>query len=99
MKGYTQLARGSNGKKYKMVFYDIARKKIKTIQFGAVGYEDFTTHADLQKKQNYIQRHSSNENWSDAMTAGSLSFYLLWSKPTLSGAYKAYRKRFGFELF
>jgi len=29
MKGYTQLLKGTGNKKYKMVFYDTARKKIK----------------------------------------------------------------------
>jgi hypothetical protein len=29
MKGYTQLLKGTGGKKYKMVFYDTMRKKSK----------------------------------------------------------------------
>lgn len=99
MKGYTQLLKGTNGKKFKMIFYDKMRKKIKTIQFGAVGYEDFITHGDLQRKQNYIQRHSANEDFNNPMTAGSLSRWILWDKSTLSAAYKSYRQRFGFELY
>lgn len=96
---YTQILKGTNGKKYKMVFYDAMRKKIKTVQFGAVGYEDYTTHQDLQRKQNYITRHKNNEDWNDAMTAGSLSKYLLWNKTSLSASYKDYRSKFGFELY
>jgi len=100
MKGYVQLLKGTAvGKKYKMIFYDTARKKIKTIQFGAEGYTDFTRGADLQDKLNYIQRHKSSENWSDPMTAGALSYHLLWSKPTLSASYSAFRKRFNFDLY
>lgn len=99
-KGFVQLLKGTAvGKKYKMIFYDTARNKIKTIQFGAEGYEDFIKHGDLQRKQNYIQRHKSSENWSDPMTPGSLSRWILWEKPTLSASYSAFRKRFNFELY
>jgi hypothetical protein len=99
MKGYTQLLKGTGGKKFKMVFYDTARKKIKTISFGASGYDDFTTHGDLQRKQNYIARHKTTENWNDPQTAGSLSRWILWDKATLSASYTAYRRKFGYELY
>lgn len=99
MKGYTQLLKGTGAKKYKMVFYDTARKKLKSISFGAVGYEDFTTHGDLQRKQNYIQRHSARENFNDPMTAGSLSRWILWDKTSVSASYKSYRSKFAFELY
>jgi len=99
MKGYTQLLKGTGGKKYKMVFYDMMRKKIKSVQFGQVGYEDFTTHGDLQRKQNYIQRHSARENFNDPQTAGALSKHLLWNRTTLSASYKDFRSKFGYELF
>lgn len=95
---YTQLLRGTNGKKFKMIFYDHLRKKIKTVQFGAVGYEDYTTHQDLQRKQNYISRHS-NEDWTEPMKAGTLSKFLLWNRTSLSASYKDYRSKFGYELF
>lgn len=100
MRGYTQLAKGTAvGKKYKMVFYDTMRKKVKTIQFGAEGYEDFITHGDLQRKQNYISRHKNNENWNDPQTAGALSYFLLWNKTTLSASYKDFRNKFKYELY
>jgi len=99
MKGYTQLLKGTGNKKYKMVFYDTARKKIKSVQFGQVGYEDFTTHGDLQRKQNYIQRHSAREDFGNAMTAGSLALNLLWNKTTLSASYKDFRSKFKYELY
>ena len=100
MKGYTQLLKGTAvGKKYKMVFYDHARTKIKTIQFGAEGYEDFITHGNLQRKMNYISRHQSQENWNDPQTAGTLSKYLLWNKTSLSASYKDFRSKFGYEMY
>lgn len=99
MRGYTQLLKGTNGKKYKMIFYDTMRKKLKTVQFGAVGYEDFTTHGDLQRKQNYISRHKSSEDWGNPTTAGALSYFLLWNKTTLSASYKDFRQRFDYQLY
>ena len=99
MRGYTQLLKGTGGKKYKMVFYDTARKKIKSVSFGAVGYNDFTITGDLQAKMNYIARHKTTENWNDPMTAGSLALNLLWNKTTLSASYKDFRNKFKYELF
>jgi hypothetical protein len=99
MKGYTQLLKGTGGKKYKMVFYDMMRKKIKSVSFGAVGYNDFTITNDLQAKMNYIARHKTTENWNDPMTAGALSFHLLWNKTTLSASYKDFRNKFKYELY
>lgn len=83
----------SSGKKMMAIFYDTAKKKVKTTHFGASGYEDYTTHGDLQRKQNYLSRHS-NENWNDYMTAGSLSRYLLWNKPTIKASIDDYMRKF-----
>lgn len=96
---YTQLLKATGAKKFKMIFYDTARKKLKTVSFGATGYEDFTTHGDIQRKMNYIQRHSAREDFNNPMTAGSLSRWILWEKTTLSASYTAYRRKFGFELY
>jgi hypothetical protein len=96
---FVQLVKGTGGKKYKMVFYDLMRKKLKSVSFGAVGYEDFTTHGDLQRKQNYISRHKNNENWNDPQTAGALSYFLLWNKTSLSASYKDFRSRFKYEMY
>ena len=88
----------SSGKKMMAVFYDQAKKKVKTTHFGANGYEDYTTHGDLQRKQNYLSRHS-NENWNDYMTAGSLSRYLLWNKPTIKASIDDYISRFKLKKY
>ena len=96
---FVQLLKGTGGKKFKAVFYDSMRKKISSTSFGAVGYNDFTITNDIQAKINYISRHQSREDFNKFMSAGALSRWILWEKPTLSGAYKAYRQRFGLELF
>jgi len=82
------------GKKMVAVFYDEAKKKIKTTHFGASGYEDYTTHGEMQRKMNYIARHKDREDWNDYMSSGSLSRWILWNKPTLSESIKDYMNRF-----
>ena len=86
------------GKKMMAVFYDEAKKKVKTTHFGASGYEDYTTHGDIQRKQNYLSRHG-NENWADYMTAASLSRWILWGKPSLSASIEDYMNRFKLKKY
>lgn len=88
-----------DGKKYTAIFYDDVRKKIKTTHFGASGYEDFTTHGDEGRKKLYIERHKNNENWADYKSAGSLSYHILWNKPTVSLSYNNYLKKFGLKKY
>lgn len=82
------------GKKMVAVFYDEAKKKIKTTHFGASGYEDYTTHGEMQRKMNYLARHKDREDWNDYMSSGSLSRWILWNKPTLSESINDYMNRF-----
>ena len=82
------------GKKMVAVFYDHTKKKIKTTHFGAVGYNDYTITGDLQAKMNYIARHKAREDWNDYMTSGSLAYYILWNKPSLTESIKDYMNRF-----
>jgi hypothetical protein len=78
-------------KKYRAVF-----DNGKHIDFGASGYDDFTTSKSESKKKAYIARHRVNEDWSDPYTAGTLSRYILWNKPTVADSIKDYKRRFGF---
>ena len=83
-------------KKYTAIFYDGEKKK-KTVHFGAAGYSDFLKHRDEERKKRYIDRHKARENWSDPMTAGALSRYILWNKPTLKASIADYKKRFNLK--
>jgi hypothetical protein len=81
-------------KKYDAVFLkDNGRYKI--VSFGASGMSDFTKHKDEERKQRYIKRHEKNENWNDPLTAGALSRFILWNKPSFRESVKDYKKRFG----
>jgi len=84
-------------KKLMAIFYDDDGKKKKTTHFGAKGMSDFTIHKDKQRKERYLDRHRKRENWNSFMTAGSLSRYLLWNKPTLKASISDYKKRFSLK--
>ena len=81
-------------KKFMAIFYDDEGKKVKTTHFGAKGMSDFTIHKDKERKERYLDRHRKRENWNDPMSAGSLSRWILWNKPTLKASIADYKKRF-----
>ncbi len=87
------VEKGTGKKKLKAIFYD-GDKKLKTIQFGSKGMSDFTINKDKERKQRYLDRHRKRENWNNPMTAGALSRWILWNKPTLEGSIKDFKKRF-----
>ena len=66
----------------------------KQIHFGAAGMSDFTKHKDTERKQRYIQRHKTNQDWNDPLTAGFWSRWLTWEKPTLKEAVSNINKKF-----
>jgi hypothetical protein len=82
------------GKKMMATFYDHYKKKIKTTHFGADGFQDYTQHGDLTRKMNYLSRHKEREDWTDYMSAGALSRWILWNKPTLSASIEDYMNKF-----
>jgi len=81
-------------KKLMAIFYDDNGKKIKTTHFGSAGMSDYTIHKDKERKERYLDRHRKRENWNDYMSAGSLSRWILWNKPTLKASIADYKKRF-----
>ena len=83
------------GKKLMATFFlHEGGKKIKTTHFGQAGAPDFTKTKDKAQKKRYLDRHRANENWSDYKSAGSLSRYILWDKPTRTESIRSYKKRF-----
>lgn len=76
--------------KYVAVFDNPYQK----VPFGALGYSDFIESGDLKKKKAYLARHRVRENWNDPRSAGALSRWVLWNKPTLEESIKDYIKRF-----
>lgn len=84
------------GKKWQATFRNEATGRERTTHFGAVGYEDFTTHRDPERKARYLERHGrGREDWSDPTSAGALSRWILWNKPTVEASVADFRRRFG----
>ena len=69
----------------------MASDSSRTTHFGAKGYEHYTMHCDGKRRRLYLARHASRQDWGRAgiMTAGWLSRYILWEKPTLKEAVAA----------
>lgn len=86
-------------KKYTAVFYDSDKKKVKTTHFGDNRYDDYTQHHDKMRKANYINRHKSNEDWTDYTRAGTLSRFILWEYKNIDTAIKAYMRRFNLKAY
>ena len=81
-------------KKYRAYFNDGTHT-----DFGAKGYENYggvgkERHLDEKRKKRYIERHKRNENWKNPKSAGSLSRYILWNKPTFRASVADYKRRF-----
>jgi hypothetical protein len=69
-------------------FY-IITKTGRRVYFGAIGYDDYTTHKNPLRKANYIARHRTREDWtkSGVDTPGWWSFRYLWSYTSKAEAY------------
>jgi len=62
--------------------------------FGAAGMSDYTKHKDSDRMKRYLSRHKKRENWKSPKTAGALSRWVLWNKPSLRESITDYKRRF-----
>ena len=86
------------GKKYYAEFEGESGRTSRTY-FGAAGMTDYTRDSPMtreDRKQRYLTRHRNNEDWNDPTSAGALSRWILWNKPTVSASLADYKRRFGF---
>lgn len=84
------------GKKMMAVFENTKTGRRKTTHFGAQGMSDYTKHKDVNRKKRYDARHKRRENWNDPTSAGALSKWILWNKPSLKASIADYKRRFRF---
>jgi hypothetical protein len=84
-------------KKYMAIFRDEKGKKVKTTHFGAASFSHYPIHKNKERKKRYIDRHKKNENWNDKFSAGALSRWILWNKPTLRDSIADYKRRFNLK--
>ena len=87
-------------KKLRAIFTMEDGKK-KNVDFGASGYMDYIKYYKRngkqkanEKKKSYLARHKPNEDWSDPLSAGALSRWILWNKQTIARSISDYKKRF-----
>jgi hypothetical protein len=84
----------TNASKKYMAVFEKPDGRTKTVHFGAAGMTDFTLSKDEARKERYLARHRANENWNQPDTAGALSRWILWNKPTVTASIADYRRRF-----
>ena len=92
-------------KRYMAVFYD-KDNKVKTTHFGYAITDDkgikkygstYIDHKNDELKSAYIARHQVNEDFTNYMSSGSLSRYILWEKKSLREAINNFKRRFRLE--
>ena len=93
-----RIQESTNPEKKLMAVFTKPNGRTKTTHFGARGMSDYTQHKDPDRKDNYLARHGGmGENWKDPTTAGALSRWILWGKPSLRESFNDYKKRFNIE--
>jgi len=91
------IRKSTDPKKKLMAIFSLDNGRKKTVHFGQAGAPDYTKTKDEAQKKRYLARHNPRENWNSAMTAGALSRWILWEKPTRREAIQAYKKRFNLK--
>lgn len=89
-----------DNKKFMAIIEDSKKKTKRTVHFGQKGSSDYTINKDKERKQRYLDRHRKREDWTKKgiNTAGFLSRWLLWNKPTLEESIKDVEKRFNINI-
>jgi len=98
------------GKKFTATFSNSETGRDKTIHFGASGYRDFTLINDKNSKfyikesserakirAAYIARHAKDlltESSSKGLSAGALSYFVLWTGKTFRSGLLNYKKKY-----
>lgn len=86
-----QFFHAQDGKHKLIALFDDGLK----IPFGALGYDDFISSSDKNKKKLYLARHRKREDWNDPKTAGALSRWLLWGPTTsIEENIKRFKRKF-----
>lgn len=91
------IDKATDGKhKYQATFKNIKTGRTKTTKFGAVGYEDNTTLPadEREKRQKAYKARHKGDNLTDPTSAGALSWYVLWSAPSVKSGIANYKKHF-----
>lgn len=85
------------GKKWMAFFEDKVADKHQTVHFGATPYDDFTLHGDPVRAERYRNRHAKDletEAAQTGMTPGALSYFVLWTSPSMMQGIRNFKKRY-----
>jgi hypothetical protein len=96
-----------SSKKWRATFVDKKTGEVlKSTDFGATGYRDYTLMSD-KKTQHYepslqerlkvrslYQARHKNDKLDDPSSAGALSYFVLWNKPTIEASVQDYARKF-----
>lgn len=69
-------------------------RRAKTVSFGQKGAQDFTTHKDPARKEQYLKRHRAREDWDNPRTAGFWATHLLWNQPAKAASVRDIQRQF-----
>lgn len=89
-------ASDKKNKKWKIRNADESGKFI--VYFGDSKYEDYTEHGDDDRKDQYLSRHRSREDWSDPAAPGFWARWLLWNLPDLEESIEYLEKMLDVEI-
>jgi len=98
-----EVKRSTNDEKKLMAVFSYPDGGTKTTHFGQRGASDYTKHGEKERMQRYLERHgggtttSTKEDWKDPTTAGALSRWILWNKPSLNASFNDFKKRFNLK--
>lgn len=87
MESFNKIISANDGiHKYKIILRKNG-KKIKTIKFGSLGYEHYTSgHLDPKRRKRYMDRHKAREDWNNERSAGFYAYHILWKFESLNEA-------------
>jgi hypothetical protein len=74
--------------------------RTKTVPFGAIKpngekYDDYTITKNIEQRTRYRNRHQKHEDHTNPMTAGALSYFILWGDSTsIKTNIKSFKERF-----
>mgnify|MGYP003626882074 FL=1 len=80
--------------------WEITTPEGKKIKFGSAGMSDYTINKSQSRKNAYISRHKTRENWtkSGINSAGFWSRWISWSQPTLTESIKYVNNKFNIQV-
>ena len=95
------MSKSNNHKKKYMITGTKKNGSKITRHFGAAGMRDRTKISNPEERKkataSYKARHRG-DNLNDPYSAGSLSYYVLWSGDTIAAGKRAYKNKFGISL-